>query len=296
MSHSRARYLVEYAGIRLALALADTLPIGLQLSLARGVGSAAYGGLTERRRIAEANILRAGITDDPNEARRIAKASFQHFAKLGVETLRYSRRATTEDWASYLDLQIPEATEALLQDPKAGMLLVSAHLGNWEVAGQALSFRKPVVAIARTMNNPYAQRLLESRNFRMNMEIIPRHRKGMGRFLVNSMRAGKALAIMFDQHARTHGRAIEFFGRPASTHTTPAVMHLATHRPIVMGTAVRTGSMTFRILLSEPIVHPRTPDREGDIAAILTDLNQRLETWIRQTPEQYLWAHRRWRD
>lgn len=293
---STPRYLLEYAGARSALALADALPISLQLALARGLGSVVYAFLARRRDIAVDNLLKAGITEDPSEARRIARGSFKHFSQLMVETLRFIKVARPETWESFFDLQIPPAARALMYAPEEGLLFAGAHLGNWEISGQALSFIKPMVAIARPMNNPYIEEIMQRRRYGMNVEIVPRHQPGMSRLMLRTMREGKALGIMYDQHARTHGVKVDFFGRPASTHTTPALLHLATKRPMLLGCALRTGPMQFRVLVTDPIIHPRSADREADLRAILTQLNQHLEAWIRAYPEQYLWAHRRWRE
>ena len=104
------------------------------------------------------------------------------------------------------------------------------------------------------------------------------------------------LAILLDQHARKGGVVVDFFGRPASTHRSAAVLHLATGAPLCFGACIRTGPMKFRIRLAALIRHTSTGNHKQDVQSILERLTHELEARIRTDPEQYLWAHRRWRD
>jgi KDO2-lipid IV(A) lauroyltransferase len=84
-------------------------------------------------------------------------------------------------------------------------------------------------------------------------------------------------------------------GRPASTHTSPARLHLKTGAPIIAGAFIRVGLFQYRMVTAEPIRFAPTGDKEQDIAMLTTEINRRLEAVIRRYPEQYLWAHKRWR-
>ena len=101
-----------------------------------------------------------------------------------------------------------------------------------------------------------------------------------------------AMTILMDQHASPR-RAVrcDFLGRPAWTFTTAARLAIRYGRPIVVGSFVRTGPFRYRLVGGEPIVF--APDANLEEAVAL--LNARLGEAIRQYPEQYLWAHRRWR-
>lgn len=294
MARSSFQNLLEYLGASLAITWVDLVPIRVSLAIARGFGSLAFALLAKRRKLAIANILLAGITQDPSEARSIARASFQHFSMLAVESLASSKLLTPDSFSRYVELEVDPETLALMKDSSQGILFVTGHLGNWEMTGTALSILKPLVAVARKMENPLFSRLMQRRNPRRSMEIVEKH--AADRFsLLRALRAGKGLALLVDQHAASNGIWVPFFGTPASTVTSPARLHLATKCPIVLGYGKRVGPMKLHFTMLKPVRYEPSGDKEADVDRITTDLNRQLESFIRDCPEQYLWSHRRWR-
>ena len=294
MATPRAVAFLEYVPLRLAVGLVDLLPVGTALALARGFGRATWALLRKRRRTATENVLLAGLAADRAEAERIARASFESFAMLSVESLKASRLVTPDTVDRYVSFEVPPETRELFERPGQPVILASAHLGNWELSGHVISFTKPLVAVARTMNNPFAQRFMERRNPRRRIEIVAKHSKDR-LALLRPLRNGKLLGLICDQHAASNGVEVPFFGRPAMTVASPARLHLATGAPIVFGVCYRTGPMKFLLSASEPIRVEPTGDRDADIRAITLRINEVTERFIRRFPEQYLWAHRRWR-
>ena len=155
------------------------------------------------------------------------KASFESFGMVGVESLAAMRLVTPDTLERHVEMSIPSATAAVLDDPAQGVILVTGHLGNWELSGHIIAFRKKLVAVARSMNNPRVQRYLLHRNPRMNIEIVAKHAKD-SLSLLRPLRAGRMLGIIADQHAASHGVKATFFGHPAMTVASPARLHLAT--------------------------------------------------------------------
>ncbi len=291
----RFRFALESVGLRLALCLVDGLPLALTTALARGVADIAFWCLGGRRRIACENVLRARVTDRPATARRIARHSFRHFAVLVVEALRIDRVFTAANWRDFVELDLAPETQALLRQPDQGLLLASGHLGNWEVAAQLISYLKPVVGVTRPLNNPYADSLMQKRKPRNRFRITPKHGTDIRR-LLDALKQGEILAILFDQHARdSRSLMLPFFGIPASTYTSLAMLHFVTRAPLCFGYAVRTGPLRYRLVADPPLLYKPTGNRDADTRAVMSQLNTRLEAAIRAHPEQYLWAHRRWR-
>lgn len=288
------RYLIEYAGLRFLLWLVDTLPYGPLERFFSGLARLWFLLDARRRRIAVDNLLKSGITADEREARRIAGESFRHFGLLVLESLKSDRVLNETNWRDNVEMDIPPETMALLEEPGRGVLLVSGHLGNWEVAAQLVSFIKPVVGIARNFDNPYTHRLMENRKPRNRYRMTPKHDLDMGR-LISVVKHGEILGILIDQHARTGGMRIDFLGRPASTFTSPAMLHLVTRIPLVFGSCIRTGPMRYRFKATAPIIQKPTGNREADTRRLLETLTKELECAVRENPSQYLWAHRRWK-
>lgn len=248
----------------------------------------------KRRRICIENILKAGITSDPVEAETIAIKSVEHFALVIVESLKTRDFFTEENWKDKVELAIPEASMKILQDPDQGILLLSCHLGNWEIASRLLSFLKPVTGITRDAKNQRVNELMKKHKPSERFTLTPKHDADPTR-LLSVLRKGEILALLIDQYAMSYGIRMPFFGHVTSVHKSPALMHLITKAPIIFGSCVRTGPLKFRIEASEPLHFPPTGNKQEDIKRILDDLIPRTEALIRRYPEQYLWAHNRWR-
>jgi KDO2-lipid IV(A) lauroyltransferase len=283
-------HLLEYWAARLALFGVDLLPTTAASRWAGWLGSLWWTADRPRRRVAVSNILRAGVAGDSTEARAIGRAAARHMGTVLVESMKSAR---VLDDPECVRVRIPDDVQAVLEDPDQGLIVVSGHFGNWELAGQWLSRYKPVAGISRPMNNPRVQELALSRRPRRGFRMIPKYDPDPGRFL-KLLGDGEILALLVDQHAR-QGLDVPFFGHPAKTHTTAAMLHLVARAPLCFATCRRAAPMTFELTLSPLIERQRSGDRSADVEAILVTLNRLLEEAIRRDPDQYLWGHRRWR-
>jgi KDO2-lipid IV(A) lauroyltransferase len=289
--------ILEYLALRLADGLFALVPAQRAYAIGAGVTAFFYPLFRARRRVAVDNILRAGITADPAEADRIARQSFGHLAGHLFEALKVGQVVTPENWREHVVFDGPEETfRILLEDLDTPIMILTGHHGVWEAAVSIVSFVRPMIAVARKMNNPLAERFLKKRHFRGEITIVS---KKMG-FAPSILRQWKetsaAMTLVMDQHAgRKQGVPVDFMGRPASTHTSPARLHLKTGAPILVGSFIRERAFHYRMVTGDPIRFTPTGDREKDTVELLTEINRRLEAAIRRYPEQYLWAHKRWR-
>ena len=185
----------------------------------------------------------------------------------------------------------PDAVKLLLDTPDTPIILVSSHHGVWEAATNVLSFARPMIAIARVMNNKLAAKWMAKYHFRGPVTVIDK-KKG---FKPEIMRQWKdtnaAMTILMDQHT-SGGAMLKFFGRPAKTFTSATRLAMRTGYPIVVGSFVRIAPFKYRLVGDKPLVFSKSSDMNASTQL----LNDRLESAIRQYPEQYLWAHRRWRN
>lgn len=248
-----------------------------------------------RRPVAVANILRSGIETDPRRARVLGRRAVRHVGRLVIESLKSTEILGEDLAAENVDLAIAPDVLAVLEDPGQGLIMASGHFGNWELAAHLLSRWKPVAGITRTMNNPRVEELVKRRKPRNRFHPIPKYAADPRRF-IEVLEQGEILALLMDQHARSRGMAIEFFGHPAATYTTAAMLHLVTRTPLCFAACRRIGPARFELMSSPLVCHRPTGDKKSDVAAILSILNRHLEAAIRQAPDQYLWGHRRWRD
>ena len=289
----RARYLVESVAIRATLAVVDRAPLGAVLGLANVVSRGVFFAWRERRRIATENVLRAGICDTEREARRIALASFRTFVAMVAEVALARRRMTVDNWQDYVKLVIGPEAEELVRTPGKGLIVASAHLGNWEIVARVASMLKPTTAIYRPLENPYLQDTVAANREGENLTLIAKYEDDPMRF-IRTLTDGEMLAIMIDQHAR-NGLPVEFFGRTALTTPTVAMLHLVTRAPIVLAFSIRTGPLAYEAHAVGPFEFERSGDREKDVFEITQSLTSEIEKIARQYPEQYMWGHRRWK-
>lgn len=247
----------------------------------------------KRRRIAVENILRGKVASNVAEAKRIAKASWCHLAGHIVEALFVPQVVTKENWREHLDVsQAPaESVKLLLDTPEQPILILSAHHGTWEPATNLLSFARPMIAVARVMNNRLVAKWMKNHHFRGPVTIIDKNNGFKPKYIEQWKREAAAMTILIDQYAH-HGPLLRFFGRPARCITSGTRLAIRSGYPIIVGTFVRIAPYKYRLVGGTPVVFGKDADRD----AATQILNDRLEAAIRQYPEQYLWAHRRWRD
>ena len=138
----------------------------------------------KRRKISVENILRCKITDDPKEARRIARKAFCHFAGHICEALFVPGVINRDNWREHLDFAdaTPAVVETLFDRPETPILLVSGHHGCWEAATHILSMARPMIAIARVMDSKLLQNWMKKHHFRGPVTVINKNdgfRKGI---------------------------------------------------------------------------------------------------------------------
>ena len=218
----------------------------------------------KRRRIAVDNILKAGITDDPKEAARIARASWGHLVGHICEALRVPHVITRENWREHLDASEghPAAVRLLLEETDKPILLVSAHHGVWEAATNILSFARPMMAIARVMNNKLVAKWMAKHHFRGPVTIIDKNHGFTTAVLRKWEEDNAAMTILMDQHT-SKGARLTFLGRPARTFTSAARLAIRSGRRIVVGSFVRTAPYRYRLVGGAPVAFPRDADVEA---------------------------------
>ena len=261
-------------------------------SLGSAFARVLYPLFARRRRIAIDNIMKAGITSDAKEADRIARFAFGHLAGHVCEALRVPHVITRENWREHLDVSEgdPEAVRLLLDSPNTPILLVSAHHGVWEAATNLLSFARPMIAIARVMNNRAVAGWMRDRHFRGPVTVIDKNHGFTPSVIKQWMSERSAMTILMDQHT-AKGLKLSFLGRPARTFTSATRLAMRYGAPVVVGSFVRIAPYRYRLVGGAPLRFSPT----DNLPSFTQLLNDRLGEAIRRYPEQYLWSHRRWR-
>jgi Kdo2-lipid IVA lauroyltransferase/acyltransferase len=177
---------------------------------------------------------------------------------------------------------------------KRQVILVSGHIGNWEIAALAAGqYGLDIAQIYRAANNPHIDRML--RRLRGDLgELIPKGAVASRR-AVAVLRRGGHLGLLADQKLND-GIAVPFFGRPAMTAPALAILALRFDCDVFPARVERLGGAHFRLTVEPPLPLPKSGSSEADILALMTTVNQTLERWIRERPDQWFWVHHRWPD
>ncbi len=179
---------------------------------------------------------------------------------------------------------------------RRGVLFVTGHFGFWELQALVHAVRvEPIAVVARALDNPRLNALLESIRQKTGNTIIYR-RQGTIRRVMRTLEAGRGVAVLIDQHIQTRDAVqVDFFERPAATTSAVAALALRTGAPVIPVFALPLGGGRFRMVYEHPVEPPHA-DSEDAIREFTQRCTDVLEMYVRRHPELWLWMHRRWRD
>lgn len=175
-----------------------------------------------------------------------------------------------------------------------GVIFVSLHSGNWEALGVPIAQAGLHVAgLYQAVQNPMIERfLMEQRQNLYKAGMISKGSHAMKR-IVSLLKSGDAVAMLADQRQANRGVPVEFFGLAAPSTPLPAMLALKTGAQIILGRCKRVGPVRYVVEL-QPLAVQKTDDHEADIARVTGAIHAQFETWIRELPHEWMWAHRRW--
>jgi Kdo2-lipid IVA lauroyltransferase/acyltransferase len=265
------------------------LPARLGLWLGRRVGDLAWIVLAPRRAVALDNLRLAFRAErGSGELRHIGRRSFQHLGMNLVEACVLMFRPSDVLLRRMEIDGLEHLKDAVGQG--RGVLLLTAHLGNWELLAAAHPLTGlPLSVVLRPLDQPQLGRVVERLRRRTGAELISKRRAL--RDVLDALRRGRMVGILLDQNAtRAEGIFVPFFGTLASTSRSLAVLALRTEAPVVPVFIRRLED--GRHLIE---VRPLLPPPEGDVVALTACFNETIEAAIRRAPEQWFWLHRRWK-
>ena len=243
-------------------------------------------------RIAVKNLERSRGVCPPDEILAFIERVYEHIGLGFVEMLMIPRLMERHQVERYASLDRFHLVKEVLARGR-GMIVVIGHLGNWELAGLAATLRGfPIHSLARPIENPWVDRWLNRFRTQTGQEIIPKYH-ALGS-MVRVLLKNEMLIIQVDQDARHSGVYVNFFGRPASTHRSPAVLALKYGAPIVVADIYREGGV-HHCALSDPILPEAFKGAADPVKALTQAYSEKFEECVRAHPEQWFWVHDRWK-
>lgn len=285
------RHAWEERAVRLTSALTAYLPRGLMLALGRALGRLLADLDRRHVLITRDNLRRAFPQWEEARVRRTARDVYAHFGTILLDILWLSHR-TREQMMSLVDVTNAHHLEEMRAQ---GGLFVTGHLGNWELCGVAHGYLfRPAGVVARPLDNPALDRRLTAFRQRSGNDVIYKQ-KALAQVL-RALHDRREVAFLIDQNVQEKdGIFIRFFDRPAAATTVVAALAVKTGCPVIGGRAVLLPNGRYAQVYDPPIRWTPTGDRQADIAAVTQKLADMIEAWVRETPEQWLWMHRRWK-
>ena len=182
-----------------------------------------------------------------------------------------------------------------LRDKGGPAILIAGHFGSWEAAGHTLNrLGKPLTVIYRPAQNRWVNKLVLWARRDYNATPLAKGREAaVG--AMETLKRDDWIGVLFDQKLN-EGVPVPFFGRDAMTSPLPARLALAFRCPLVPTRTERLNGSRFRLTIYPPMELPQTGDRNKDLDILMRQMNEMLEGWIREQPEQWFWVHKRWPD
>jgi KDO2-lipid IV(A) lauroyltransferase len=279
------RYLAERLLLKGLTALVSVTTWERLPTLAKPLGRWLWLSFPKRRAITLDN-LRWALKCDETTAKKLAQGVFHHVALTALEFLRMGI-APKEALAKVRLRGLEAAKEAWQQ--KGGLILVTGHLGNFELLGARLAQEFPLWVVARPQS-PAVWQAIRSIREKVGMRVLDKF--GSVREALRILRKGEVLGLLADQHAGdgTGTLILPFFGRPAAVFKTPALLAARTKAPLVFCYDVRLTDGSH-----EGVLLPPRWVGEDEVEEATEWFCRQLERAILRAPEQWWWLHDRWK-
>ena len=297
------RYRVEYVLFRLAACLIEVLSVRQTISLAR-CGAWLMTHVAPRKisryDIASENI-RTAFGADLSQAQvdQHIYRMWVHLIRLVVETIQLPRKLSLRNCREAVVFRDRAEVVQVLCSGRP-VFFLGGHFGSWELSVATFGmFGFPMGVVARQLDNPYLNEWFQKSREQTGHRLYSKNGGFDG--MAELVQAGGHLALLVDQDAGRRGVFVDFFGKPASTFKSIALMALEYKAILVVGYGVRLPDnplearwAQFEIGCEEIIDTTQIVARD-EVKEITQRFSAALERSIRRAPEQYFWVHRRWK-
>ncbi|MFH0774374.1 MAG: lysophospholipid acyltransferase family protein [bacterium] len=284
------KHILEYLFVLGLIGIMRLIPKARIDSFAKTLSTILFLFPKHRKRTIE--NLKASFPKLPVErVGEIAKKCYQNFV---LSTLEFTKidRLSKEEIEGKMEVYGLSHLEKAVSEGK-GVIMVSVHFGNWEMMGRALASKGyRLNVIARRQRNELVERLIKIKRERAGFNVI--YSNSARRDTLKVLSLQEIIIILIDQDAGKSGVFVDFFGRPASTTSSPIVFSLRTGASIIPFYNIRSEDGSLRVIIEEPFIFKRAGDIKRDITLNMEALTKKFEEIIRKHPEQWFWLHNRW--
>ncbi len=300
----KLRHRIEFVIFQTLVCIVDCLSPRTSAWLAKCLASFIHFGLPRkwtRYQVSHGNLRRAfGDKYTDAEIEMIVYGMWVHLFRTVTEIVQGARKIHLHSYRRVIEFaDFTRTNEAICSGRR--VLMLGGHFGNWEIGTSLFGlWGFPMGIVAREMDNPYLHDW-----FRKQRELTGHRmllKSGDYDEMIHLLEKGGNLGLLCDQDAGPRGVFVDFFGNPASTFKSIALLALEYDALIMVGYSIRkpdeTGDMFWpRFEVGcEAVIDPRELKSVDPVGEITQQYTAALERAIRRAPEQYFWIHRRWKS
>ena len=277
--------MIFYILYRIGIFFALRVPLKLSYAAASFLAAVHYITFPRERRAVMENIkVIMGDSCTDKELKCLSKNVFRNFAKYLVDFFRFSK-IDSEYLKKFVKLEgLSNIDEALSRGK--GAIILSAHVGNWELGGYALGkLGYNISAVVLTHKNEKINKFFINQRNLGNFKSIE-----IGaslRTCYNGLKNNELLALMGDRNFSRKGLYMDFFGRPAFMPKGPSALSVRTGAAIVCGYMIRQADDTFKIIFEKPIYPEVNLSEDEAVKKMMKQYLSSTERCIRQYPDQW---------
>ena len=298
------RHRLEFIGFQILICIVDCFSPRTSAWLARGLATFVHYWLPRkltRYSVAHENLRRA-FGDQYSEAQieMIVYEMWVHLFRTVAEIVQSSRKLHLDSYRRVVEFaDFRRTNEAICSGRR--VLMLGGHFGNWEIGTSMFGmWGFPMGIVAREMDNPYLHEwFLKQRELTGHRMLL---KTGDYDEMIQLLEKGGNLGLLCDQDAGPRGVFVDFFGSPASTFKSIALLALEYDALIMIGYSIRLPDRAGDQFWSrfelgcEAVIDPRKITSNDPVGEITQQYTKALERAIRRAPAQYFWVHRRWKS
>ena len=258
------------------------------------LGNLLYCLAVSQRRIVNRNLRFCFVDSSPQQIQSKSKHIFQHFGITILELLQMAY-LSKQELVSKVRVENIEILIKAIAEQK-GIVLITAHLGNYEVAAQSVPciLGQQMSAVAKKLRNVRLNRFIHNLRTRFGNKVI--YKKGALPEIMQTLREGAIVGIMMDISRRFDGVEVSFFDRRATATPAAALLGLRCKSPIIPAFCHRNPKGELIVRVEPPVEIRRSSDLRSDLQFNTQLITDRVERAVRNYPEQWNWLLKRWKE
>lgn len=280
-----------YYLLKLLSFLVGLLPNRIRLALGDALGACCWPFVpAKRRNMAVNNAMRALGIDRP-QAEHLVRRSGVRFGRMFMEVLCMPRLNKTTIKQKVRFIGEEHLRQALRHE--RGVVLITAHCGNWEMLGATLGlYGFPIVAVAQKQTNATMDAFINEHRTAVGQHVT--YKSGV-REMIHLLGKNMIIGLLIDQDAGPQGVFVDFFGRKASAPSGAAALARLKDAPIVPVFITDQPDGTHTAIAHPMLWVEKSADRDADLLQTTQRLYGIVEGHIRQHPQEWFWLHNRWK-